>query len=387
MLDAMESHAAAAGPWIVLGVAAVALLALAGVALRGGTVARRAQEDPGPAVAPTGATSTVGEFRDDDLGDFLDHPPGTPRARPAVLAASPPRAGTALLGRATSRHVPLASTAPGAPGTAARSRPGWDVDALPATDGSGRLVAAMAATALLAIAAAAGVALATGAASAPRPASPGSPSATTALPDPPPPVLSPVPVAPRPGEPGAGELAFRSVPLGSDGVAASLTFDGIVLEQRAVGVTVSYPSVSLTATGEAAGNAAGDATGDAAGDGAALAHVRLPVYNCLSAAAPPDPVAAGCRPSPPEFADLPAPALAVSRSGDALRFTGRFPTYTRPQGTSPVYTGRVYELSVTVTPEGRLPGDRARASAELHLGTDRAETVDAPGVNVIQYGR
>src|SRR3712207_8078665 len=44
--------------------------------------------------------------------------------------------------------------------------------------------------------------------------------------------------------------AFESVPLGEDGVAASVTFAGVVLEQRAVGLTVAYPSLSLTTDGE-----------------------------------------------------------------------------------------------------------------------------------------
>ena len=58
-----------------------------------------------------------------------------------------------------------------------------------------------------------------------------------------------VPAAPSPGDPGAGALAGQSVPLGRDGLAADLRFGGVVLERRAVGVTVTYPRVRLTTDG------------------------------------------------------------------------------------------------------------------------------------------
>ncbi|HEX2075620.1 MAG TPA: hypothetical protein VHF92_17720, partial [Geodermatophilus sp.] len=201
-------------------------------------------------------------------------------------------------------------------------------------------------------------------------------SSTTAAPAPaaPPPDLPPVPEAPASGAPGAGTLATRSVPLGENGVAARLTFRGLVLEQRAVGVTATYPAMSVTVTGEA---------GEAGY--AALAHVRLPLWNCLADAAPEDPEAAGCVRAGTEYADLPSPALTVTRQDGTLRITGRFPTYVRPNGSAPVYTGRVYELTVSAAPEERVRNGSAPAEAVLFLGTDRAETVDRRGLNVLRY--
>jgi hypothetical protein len=178
------------------------------------------------------------------------------------------------------------------------------------------------------------------------------------------------PAAPTPGQPGAGALAADSIALGSDGVAADLTFGGIVLEQRAVGVTVTYPTVSVTA-----------------GEDGALAHVRLPTFNCLATDAPAEPLAAGCTPSLQEYADLSSPALTVVRDGAAVRISGRFPTYLRPNGTPPDWTGRVYELALTVAPvDGERPEGRVPAEGEFRLGEDRTRTVGTPGVNVLRYG-
>ena len=127
---------------------------------------------------------------------------------------------------------------------------------------------------------------------------------------------------------------------------ARLAFGGLVVERQAVGTTVAYPMVSVTAAGDG---------------GTALAHVRLPSWNCLAAEAPEDPEAAGCVRSRTEYADLPSPALTVTRDGEDLRLTGRFPTYTRPIGTAPAYTGRVYALTVTVSPAGPVR-DTAKSS-------------------------
>jgi hypothetical protein len=176
-----------------------------------------------------------------------------------------------------------------------------------------------------------------------------------------------VPSAPAPGQPGAGALAGTSVPLGRDGLAADLSFGGVVLEPRAVGVTATYPRVSLT------------------GNGARwVAHVELPTYNCLAAAAPADPVAAGCSPALPEYADLTSPALRVTRERDGrLQVTGRFPTYLRSNGGPPDWTGRGYELTVTAAPAGRVPArGRVDAVGELRLGTGRAATA---GVSVLRF--
>jgi hypothetical protein len=180
------------------------------------------------------------------------------------------------------------------------------------------------------------------------------------------PDLTALPEQPEPGDPGAGRLAAASVPIGDRGALARLTFEGLVLEHRAVGVTAAYPSVSVTAA---------DVTG-----GPALAHVRLPVWNCLTDTAPEDPVAAGCRRLPPEYADLPTPALTISGSGDGLRISGRFATYVRPAGSAPAWTGRVYPFTVHVQPDGD------EATGTLHLGIQRAGTVDDPLLSDFRRG-
>ncbi|MCW2618732.1 MAG: rane protein of unknown function, partial [Modestobacter sp.] len=166
----------------------------------------------------------------------------------------------------------------------------------------------------------------------------------------------------------AASLAFISVPLGNRGVAASLTFGGVVLEQRAVGLTVTYPSLSVSSDGAAA-----------------LAHVRLPTFNCLTSEPPADPVAAGCRRSLTEYADLAGPDLQVGRDGDRLEVVGLFPTYTRPKGSAPAYTGRAYQLTAAVSPDGSVRGPRAAATGVVRIGLDSAASTPVPGVNVLQF--
>jgi hypothetical protein len=204
----------------------------------------------------------------------------------------------------------------------------------------------------------------TAAATAPAPTGPTESAAarpTWDVPD-----LTGVPERPAPGDAGAGLLATASVPLGSDGAFARLSFEGLVLERRAVGITAAYPSISLTAAD--------------VGAGPALAHVRLPVWNCLTDAAPADPVAAGCRRLPTEHADLPTPALTVTEDGDGLRISGRFPTYLRPHGSPPQWSGRVYPLTVHVVPDGDSAG------GTLHLGTQRSDAVDDPRLSDFRRG-
>ncbi|WP_106275142.1 hypothetical protein [Geodermatophilus tzadiensis] len=329
----MDSPAPVAA-WVVL---AVALLAL-GVVAAGLLLDRRrrpAEPEPGPGPPPRPAGR---RWAQDDLPGFLEAPPGTPGAGDAGTTPPPE---------------------PAAPGPAG-------------PDPAGRTVAGLTAAALALVAVLAAVAgLAGGgdalpgppaAAPAPRPPAPTAAPPSTAPPD-----LPPVPADPLPGERGAGALAARSVPLGDDGVTARLALGGLVLERRAVGVTVAYPSVSVTV-----------------GSGRALAHLLLPTWNCLGDTAPADPAAAGCTPAVVEYADLPTPALEVTRDGDTLRLTGRFPTYTRPSGTPPAYTGRVYPLSVTVAPAGRLRDGEARAEGALFLGTDRAESLPDPALSRIR---
>ncbi|WP_139245703.1 hypothetical protein [Geodermatophilus amargosae] len=309
--------------WVVLGAALPALGAVVA-----GLLLTRRRGGPAPAPAPPAPARSPGpRWAVDDLPGFLEAPPGIPGPPPRV--AGPPPA-------------PLVPAGP---------------------DPAPRTVAGLAAAALALVAVLAGLALGGGApeqaAGAPPAATaPPAPAApTTARPD-----LPPVPGDPLPGERGAGLLAARSVPLGRDGATARLALGGLVLEQRAVGVTVGYPSVSVSV----------------GTDGTALAHVRLPTWNCLGTTAPADPRAAGCSPAGTEYADLPSPALRVTRDGDALRLTGRFPTYARPSGTPPAYTGRVYELTVTVAPDGPAVDGEAPAGGALFLGTERAEALPDP---------
>ncbi|MBB3086115.1 hypothetical protein [Geodermatophilus sabuli] len=346
----MDSSAPAAVPWIVLGVAVLALAGLVPLLLTG---RRSGARTPRP-VREEPAVTPATRFPHDDLPGFLDAPPGTPPAP----AAAPPPALPGLVGP------------DGPDGDDTRDRD--DASA------AGRALAAMAAVALLLIGALAAVAVGTRdddvpAAEPPAASPPAAPTTAGTPTGTPLPELPGVPAEPLPGESGAGALADRSVPLGEDGVTATLGFGAIVVERHAVGVTVAEPVVSVTATGDAA-----------AGDGAALAHVALPTWNCLADEPPADPERAGCVRSTTEYADLPSPALVVTRDDDALRLTGRFPSYTRPITTAPAYTGRVYELTVTVAPAGPVRDGRAVAEATLFLGTDRTTTT-RDGLNVIRY--
>lgn len=157
----------------------------------------------------------------------------------------------------------------------------------------------------------------------------------------------------RSGEhrPGAG-----APPAGAD---ARLRFGGIVLEERAVGVTVTYPELTLRA----------DTEGSAA-------SLELPTWNCLAAEAPEDPGEAGCAPGRTEYAELRSPDLEVGRHGDELRIAGAFATTTRPTGADPEPTGLTYDLVVTVSPDGSTTPDRwVPVSGDLVLG-DRRTSVE-----------
>ncbi|HEV7189291.1 MAG TPA: hypothetical protein VGN28_15475 [Blastococcus sp.] len=333
----MDVPAAAAWLWIVVGVG-LAILLLTTAALVARAVARRRVPAPPPAGDDDGH---------DDLPGFLDRPPGsagTPDTRDGWAALS-------------STPAAVAEVPPAAPGRR--------------TD---RLLVATAAAAALLVVAAVVVGVAT--ARHDRRADAGAvrfdgtpprrhdwahqhPRRGGPLPT--------VPAAPTPGQAGAGALADATLPLGRSGLAAELTFGGVVLEPHAVGVTATYPRVRLTSDGTDA-----------------VAHVELPAYNCLAAAAPADPVAAHCTPTTTEYADLPSPALTVTRSRDGrVQLTGRFATYVRPNGTAPDWTGRVYALQITVTPAERRDHGRVPATGELRLGADRAATT---GVSVLRLG-
>ena len=135
-----------------------------------------------------------------------------------------------------------------------------------------------------------------------------------------------------------------------------MTFAGLVLEERAVGVTVTYPEVHVTADG---------------------AELTLPTWNCLTADAPSDPADAGCVRSRTEYAELGVPDLDASRRHGTLRFSGNFATSTRPAGGVPEPTGRVYAVTVEVTPDRALRGGRwTHATGVLELADREVGSVD-----------
>ncbi|UOY01246.1 hypothetical protein [Blastococcus sp. PRF04-17] len=140
------------------------------------------------------------------------------------------------------------------------------------------------------------------------------------------------------------------------GVEARLAFEGVVLERRAVGVTVTYPRLTLTSD-----------------RGRTTARLELPTHNCLSDRAPGDPVAAGCVRSQTLSAELTEPELRVDRDGEAVRVSGRFPIHLRPNGTPPEPTGAAYEVVVTVEPRpGEDDAGWVPADGTVELGDDRA---------------
>lgn len=152
-----------------------------------------------------------------------------------------------------------------------------------------------------------------------------------------------------------------TAPVMSDpdrGSAARLAFEGIVLEEHAVGVTVAHPELELGTE-----------------DGRAVARFLLPTANCLSARAPALPGDAACRASRTEHAELTAPDLRVEREGNRLRVSGRFATQLRPAGDDPRPSGRVLDLTVVITPSGEEDADGwAPAEGELRVGDQVART-------------
>jgi hypothetical protein len=151
-------------------------------------------------------------------------------------------------------------------------------------------------------------------------------------------------------------------------MAARLTFGGVVLEPRPVGVTATYPVIEISADGDRT-----------------RARVELPTFNCLTGDAPADPVAAGCTRSVTEYAELSSPGLVVRTDGDGFRVAGRFPTEVHPFGSPPAPTGRFYELQITVTPaDGAAERGWRTARGVLELGPGRTTTVGGPGVNVLR---
>ena len=238
----------------------------------------------------------------DDLADFLEHPPGT-RPEPAAsgwfaLAPQPP-----------------------APGEPVRDEP---------RDGRRRLApVALCVAGLVVVGAIAS--LATGRA----------------------PVDEPAPQAretPQPAAPDARD----------DDVAAVLTFEGLVLEPRAVGITAAYPEVTLTGEGDAA-----------------RLDVRLPTYNCLTRDAPADPLAAGCAAAAVEHGSLGPDEVRLERDGDRWLVEGRLATSLPSGGSGPVPTGRAYDLELTVSPgDGSPEAGWRSAVGRLRLGTGTSTTIE-----------
>ena len=167
-----------------------------------------------------------------------------------------------------------------------------------------------------------------------------------------------------------GAHSRDGAPAARDAAAARLTFGGLVLEPRAVGITATYPVVEVATDGDSA-----------------WARLEFPTFNCLTAEAPADPVAAGCTRSVPEYAELRSPDLVVDRDDDGLRVSGRFPTEVRPNGSAPEATGRAYDVRIAVRPADGGSGRGWRpAEGVLELGTGRTVTVDEPGVSVFRSG-
>ena len=175
--------------------------------------------------------------------------------------------------------------------------------------------------------------------------------------------------APRTGDRPAPGRPSPATPRAA-APAARLTFGGVVLEPRSVGVTATYPVVEVSSEG-----------------GRTRARIELPTFNCLTGEAPADPVAAGCARAATEYAELAAPDLGVRTDGDRLEITGRFPTELRPNGSPPAATGRVYELRISATPtRGESRNGWRPARGVLQLGPGRAATVGTEGLNVLRAG-
>jgi hypothetical protein len=319
------------GPWLVLAIVLGIALAVLGAVLM-----LRRHGSRGPAAGTeAGAADRQRAYGDDDLPGFLESPPGSTRR------AASPAGGWPSLGGGTD----ASATAPAAAAGKGRRR--------------AAVLGAVALTALLMVAVVAVLVFA-GRDGTAGPGRGGPHDRGTAD-------LAPPPATPSPGDPGAGALADAAVRPGRGGGAARLEFAGLVLEQRAVGVTATYPALDASWNGRRA-----------------VAHLRLPTFNCLSATAPEDPVAAGCVASVTEYADLPSPALTVTGDDGRVQLSGRFPTYVRPNGSPPVWTGRVYEIGVRAAPVDGEPTDGwVRAEGEIRLGSGQAPTVDDPDVTVL----
>ncbi|MCW2509436.1 MAG: rane protein of unknown function, partial [Modestobacter sp.] len=241
------------GTWITVGVLiGMALTLLVGILVGAAWRARRsrrAADRPSPALAdppPTDPEPAAPAFAVDDLPGFLDRPPGWV-AGPAVLPAAAPadRTMSPTTGSTAANPVAADSTAADSTGAnpseeaAGRHSAPTSATAPPVGGDLGRGGTLGIAASVLLIIAAVVVAFAGGSSGA-------SATPVGAATD----VTAPARSAtPGPGwatpttqgggaaaSSAAGDLAMISVPLGRNGVAASVTFQGVVLEQRAVGL-------------------------------------------------------------------------------------------------------------------------------------------------------
>jgi hypothetical protein len=366
----------AAPPALLVGAAVLAALValLGGVALSGSSRRR----GPAPADDPPDALRSSSRdpwsrdsARHDDLPGFLAAPPGTPlRAASSSTGSSapaPPGAtarGTTAPGGTAPGRTSRRTTAPGAGGEPAR-RPAAGAH----RRRTARLLAGAAVAVLVLAAVVAAVVQGTHGTVAGQPSSAASTSSSRATPA----SASPLPAQPAqpsPGDPGAGELAGTDLPLGPGDVSARLAAAGLPLAQAPAGVTAGFPRISLTTSGDRA-----------------VAHLELPTANCLTPSAPDRPEDGGCQPTATEFADLATPSLQVTRGGGRLTVSGRFPTYLRPAGAPPGWTGR--SLDVTVTIDLPAPSGAASTPGSGSVGVDAATapTLPDPGLTTVSYGR
>lgn len=346
----------AAGAWVLAALAAALLLGGGAAAWAGrGPAAEPAPAATAPTSPPAASAAPVREV--DDLQAFFEAPPGT------TGAAVEPTDGPG--------EAPAPTTTP-APASDHRSSQDAPAAADEAHRTTVRRIAVGATAALLVVVVGAAVAAALTRDETPRggdgagrvdrdgSASPTDTPTTTA---PSTPTETPAPITAA----AAGDLAGVVVSPGRDGLEADLVFEGIVLEPRAVGSTVTRPGLALSTDGRSG-----------------VAHLELPTWNCLSATAPADPAAAGCTPGPTEYADLGTPTLRVDVAGGDFELTGDFPTYTRPNGSPPAYTGRTYAVTVTGGPAGEARGEEARATGELGLGGATTGTRTDTDVNLVR---
>ena len=355
----------AAGAWVLAALAAALLIGGGAAAWAGrGPAAEPAPAATAPTSPPAASAAPVREV--DDLQAFFEAPPGTtdavepadgPGEAPAPVTTPAPATASAPASASASDHRP-SQDAPAAADEAHRT--------------TVRRIAVGATAALLVVVVGAAVAAALTRDETPRggdgagrvdrdgSASPTDTPTTTA---PSTPTSAPAPITAA----AAGDLAGVVVSPGRDGLEADLVFEGIVLEPRAVGSTVTLCGFALSTVCRSG-----------------FYLLELPTWNCLSATAPADPAAAGCTPGPTEYADLGTPTLRVDVAGGDFELTGDFPTYTRPNGSPPAYTGRTYAVTVTGGPAGEARGEEARATGELGLGGATTGTRTDTDVNLVR---